>query len=72
MQVGDLVRFKLDKRERPGNARELYPYKFEIGIVVPGPSPCHNLSFLVYVVFPSQPVPITYIEMFLEVLNESR
>jgi len=70
MQVGDLVRFKLDNRERllaPGNARELYPYKFEIGIVVLGPSPYHN-----YVVFPSRPKPATYIEKCLEVLNESR
>jgi hypothetical protein len=70
VKVGDLVRFKLDKRERllaPGSARELYPYKFEIGIVVLGPSPYHD-----YVVFPSRPEPVSYIEMFLEVINESR
>ena len=70
MQVGDLVRFKLDSRARltaPGNARELYPYKFEVGIVVLGPSP-----YLNYVVFPSRPKPTSYIEKCLEVISESR
>jgi hypothetical protein len=38
LKVGDLVRFKLDQRERlltaTGDPRKIYPFKFEIGIVI--------------------------------------
>ena len=70
MKVGDLVRFKFDDREYligPGEARSLYPYKFEVGVVVPGPSPYHS-----YVSFPSRPKPTSYITKQLELLSASR
>ena len=68
MKPGDLVRFKLDDRNHligPGEARDLYPYKFEVGIVVPGPSP-----YGVYVAFPSRTA--SFIVKNLEVLSASR
>jgi len=70
MKVGVLVRFKFDDREHligPGDARSLYPYKFEVGVVVPGQSPYHS-----YVSFPSRPKPTSYITKQLEVLSETR
>jgi len=56
VKPGDLVRFKLDERERLlgrsslGEARELYPYKFEIGIVLPNPHTSQGAK----VAFPSR------------------
>mgnify|MGYP003649491896 FL=1 len=69
MKVGDLVRFKLEDRGSPFNrhGRVLYPYKFEVGIVVPSHSP-----HLVYVSFPSRPKPTSYVTKQLEVISESR
>ena len=72
MTVGDLVRFKLDQRvfDNDGGdkrARELYPYRFEYGVVGPGPSPFH-----IYTSFPSRPKPVSYILEMLEVVDESR
>jgi hypothetical protein len=69
-KIGDLVRFKLADRNcliGPGNARDLYPYKFEVGVVVPGPFPGAS-----YVSFPSRPKPTSYITEQLELLSASR
>jgi len=68
MKVGDLVRFKLEHREKlhaPGDPRALYPYKFEIGIVM-RVSPYYK-----YISFPSRPKPATYIEEYVEIVSEA-
>ena len=77
MHVGDLVRFKLDTRDyllggstvsmTGKTARDMYPYKYEMGVVVPGISPYH-----IYISFPSRPEPTSYIETDLEIVSASR
>jgi hypothetical protein len=77
MQVGDLVRFKLDTRDyllggstvsmTGRTSRDMYPYKYEIGLVVPGSSPYHT-----YISFPSRPAPSSYIGSQLEIISKSR
>ena len=73
MKIGDLVRFKLIERvQRYGSLDDIayrarYPYKFEIGMVVPGLYESET-----YVSFPSRPEPNTYILECLEVISESR
>ena len=75
MQIGDLVRFKLDRRvHRPvyhvddeAAFRARYPYKFEIGMVVPGLYKSET-----YISFPSRPKPNTYVLEHLEVISEAR
>ena len=65
MQIGDLVRFK--SRPSTGVYRARYPWKFEIGMVVPG-----LYKSQTYVSFPSRPQPTNYVLECLEVISEAR
>jgi len=65
MQIGDLVRFK--SRPRRSSWRARYPWKYEIGMVVPG-----LYKSQTYVSFPSRPQPTNYVLERLEVISEAR
>lgn len=71
VKPGDLVRFKLDERERLlgrsslDEASELYPYKFEIGIVLPNPHAPQGMQ----VAFPSRTG--NFMSHLLEVISSS-
>jgi|ETNvirenome_6_85_1030632.scaffolds.fasta_scaffold95122_2 hypothetical protein len=75
MQIGDLVRFKLDQRfshpvyhyRDEAAYRARYPYKYEIGMVVPGLYKSET-----YISFPSRPKPNTYVLDCLEVISAAR
>ena len=72
MNVGDLVRFKKEHAARvlgDVDPRKLYPYKFEVGIVVGG-APGWRHAIVMTVMFPSRTGE--YLVELMEVISASR